>query len=135
MATPEFLLFQQLNLLDQFAVVLREGTFLAQRGALDGEQCQLYHLGSFFVEVAYYPAANHLPLGSLSGTGDTAPMAVRFPFYGRSRQKPSTNRPAKLLRNGEPQHRAQAMRPTSTGRTFLGLRLPTSKPTIDEGRT
>ena len=51
--------FQALTRVDQLGVVLNEGTYLATRYE-EEDMINLYHLGSFFVEVYYDPEINHL---------------------------------------------------------------------------
>lgn len=51
--------FKALTLSDQLGVVLNEGTYLATRYE-EEDTINLYHLGSFFVEVYYDPETNHL---------------------------------------------------------------------------
>jgi hypothetical protein len=51
--------FKSLSRVGQFGVVLHEGTYLATRYE-EEDTINLYHLGSFFVEVYYDPEINHL---------------------------------------------------------------------------
>ncbi|SNC62147.1 hypothetical protein SAMN06265337_0613 [Hymenobacter gelipurpurascens] len=60
MAIPSFYTFRQLDLTDQLAITLMEGTFLATRFGEEGDTINLYHMGSFFAEVYYDPEVNYL---------------------------------------------------------------------------
>ncbi|WP_324673061.1 hypothetical protein [Hymenobacter sp. GOD-10R] len=51
--------FRALDLSDQLGTVLNEGTYMATRYE-EEDTINLYHLGSFFVEVYYDPEINHL---------------------------------------------------------------------------
>ncbi|WP_324675070.1 hypothetical protein [Hymenobacter sp. GOD-10R] len=51
--------FKFLSQVDQLGTVLNEGTYLATRYE-EEDTINLYHLGSFFVEVYYDPEVNHL---------------------------------------------------------------------------
>ena len=65
--------FRSLTMSDQLGTVLHDGTYLATRYE-EEDTINLYHLGSFFVEVYYDSEINHLHQ-CYSFTGDNDRLA------------------------------------------------------------